>query len=195
VATAVAIAAVGGIDDRLEPGHQADVALRFVKLLQLGAYESAIELADHNWLRCRVYAWLWNKQSHFGSDTDELARIAADMLQEREASKDWNDFVSTEAGQFRKDWGPIDFDQYGIAGHRRRVARDLDLVILAPVGESGGYFVTEATAIVGAFTLLVRKQGSSWLVANHVSIAPPLAEWPPIWWGTGDSVVETLPEA
>ena len=194
VATAVAVAASGGIDDRLEPGHQADVALRFMKLMQLGAYEAGIELADQNWLTCRVHSWLWNNRGQFGDDVTRLDALARDMLSRRADNETWNEFVAVESRQFADTWGALDFDKYGIAGNRRRVARDLDLVILAPVGDSGGYFVMSATAISGAFTILVRRVGDAWLVANHVGISPPVAEWPPIWWLPDDEVLEDSQE-
>lgn len=66
VATAVALAASGGADGRFDSGGQVDVVDRFVRSAQNGNYAEAVQLADENWVRCRVQAWLWNNRSAFG---------------------------------------------------------------------------------------------------------------------------------
>jgi hypothetical protein len=180
--------------DRLRLAAQSELVFTFVKLLQLGAYEAAIELADENWVRCRVYAWLWNNQPVFGEDVGELTRLADALMEERDTNEHWNDFVGTESRQFMAEWGDINFDEYGIAGNRRRVAPNLDAVIITLVGSDGGYFVMSATAIPNAMTFLLVGTGTTWKVANHAGIAPPLAEWPPVWWITDDPVMHALPE-
>lgn len=194
VATAVAMAASGGIDDRLNPGGQAYVALRFLKLLQLGAYEAALPFVDDNWIRCRVFSWLWNNRSVFGHDSHRLLQLAESMLVERGDNENWRDFVAVEKAQFVEAWGQVDFDLYGVASRRRRISRDLDLVILAYVGVGGGYFVTTATAITNAFTILVSRHADTWRVSNHAGVATPLPDWPPVWWLTDDPAIEALPE-
>jgi hypothetical protein len=196
IATGLAIAAAGGIDDRLAPGGQADVALRFARLLQLGAYAAALDLAEENWTLCRLKAWLWNNREHFGPTTEELDALVDDILDpgREEAHPLMADFFASEVHQFVTAWESVDFDQYGVASNRRRIAADLDLVIFAPVGKSGGYFITEATAIPNAMTFLVRHTASGWKVANHLGIAPPVASWPPIWWSTVDPAIANLPD-
>lgn len=194
VATALAIAATGGIDNRLQPGMQADVVLRFVKLLQLGAYAAALELADETWLMCRVQAWLWNNREHFGPGPEELDALLTEMLDQGSSHPTWSDFVQSENYQFMTEWSSLDIDSYGVAGHRRRVAADLDVVILAPVGPAGGYFVMTATAIPNAMVFLVRYTEDGWRVANHIGISPPAPGWPPTWWTTDDPTTATLPD-
>ena len=194
IATAFALAAGSG-DERLAPGMQADVVLRFAKLLQLGAFESALTLADENWLLCRMQAWLWNNRDHFGPEVENLEALLAEILDEGIEHAVWKDFAASEAHQFAEAWAGIDFDTYGVASRRRRMARDLDLVILAPTGGSGGYFVMTATAIPDAMTFLVRSTDEGWRVANHAGVAPPSPGWPPSWWITDDPALTGLPEA
>lgn len=196
VATGLAISAAGGRDDRLEPGGQADVVLRFVQLLRLGAYGAALDLADENWFLCRLKAWLWNNREHFGGSEEELDGLVIEMLDRGsdDAHPVMLQFVESEARQFATAWADIDFHQYGLAGNRRRIAADLDLVILAPVGSSGGYFVVSATVLPEAMTFLVRRSEAGWRVANHLGVAPPLASWPPVWWTTDDPVIAALPD-
>lgn len=194
VATAVTLEALGGLDDRYAPGGQVDVVFTFAKLLQLGAYEPAIQLAEDNWIQCRVNAWLWKNRSVLGDDQDELEKLAARMLALRSESDEWQAFVDTEARQFAAAWGGINFDEYGTAGNRRRIAQDLDLVLLLPVGSEGGYFVMSAMAIPNAMPFLVRRYGQTWRIANHAGQAVPVPAWPPIWWVTDDPDIQALPE-
>lgn len=194
VATSLALAAVGGFDNRLQPGMQADVVLRFAKLLQLGAYEAALDLADDNWLLCRLQSWLWNNREHYGPGIPELERHLDEMAADLSAHATWSDFVTSEAHQFGRAWGDVDFDSYGVAGNRRRVAADLDVVILAPVGPAGGYFVMSATAVPDAMVFLVRYADERWRVSNHLGISPPSPGWPSTWWNPDDPVIATLPD-
>ena len=89
-------------------------------------------------------------------------------------------------------WGPVDPEKWGAASRRRRLARDYDLVVLAPVGETGGYFVNTATALPQAMTFVMHNVNGAWLVANHIGSAPPRPGWPPAWWATNDPTVEAL---
>jgi hypothetical protein len=91
-------------------------------------------------------------------------------------------------------WGSIDPEKYGSASRRRRVARDYDLVVLAPVGDTGGYWVTTATSIPNALLFSMHRTGNSWLVASHLGAAPPTPGWPPTWWVTDDPAITSLPE-
>jgi len=68
-------------------------------------------------------------------------------------------------------WGPVDPEKWGAASRRRRLARDYDLVVLAPVGETGGYFVNTATALPQAMTFVMHNVNGAWLVANHIGSA------------------------
>ena len=88
--------------------------------------------------------------------------------------------------------GSIDPEKWGAASRRRRLARDYDLVILAPVGDTGGYFVNTATALQQALTFVMHDVNGAWLVANHIGSAPPRSGWPPAWWATNDPAVEGL---
>lgn len=192
VATSVALAASGGVDGRFSDDGQVGVVLRFMKLQQLGQYESAIHLADENWIQCRVRSWLWNNRNDFGEDVEALEVLAEAMLSQRHSHEEWRNFVDVESRSFMDAWGPLDLAQYGAASRRRRVARDYDLVILAPVGTSGGYFVMAATAIPDAMPFLVVRRNGAWLVANHVGTAPPTVGWPPAWWMPSDPAVDAL---
>jgi hypothetical protein len=168
---------------------------RFIQLLQLGDYKSAVSSADDDWILCRVQSWLWNHRSHFGEDAKELDRLAEAMLQEREGNSTWDDFTKAEVSQFTAVWGSIDLSQYGAASRRRRLARDMDLVILAPVGSTGGYFVMSATVLPDALTFVVVRKGSEWKISNHLGSAPPVPGWPPVWWSSSDPAIADLPEA
>ncbi|TVT19318.1 hypothetical protein FNH05_35050 [Amycolatopsis rhizosphaerae] len=194
IATTVAMAASGSLDDRAAPGGQVDTVFKFVRMLQSGHYQLAISLAEENWILCRVHAWLWNNRSHFGNDVEVLEKLAQVMLGERHNNSIWNDFVATESAQFVTAWKDIKIDDYGFAGRRRRIARDIDLVILVPMGNSGAYFVMSATALPNAMSFLVRRTDDGWKIVNHIGYAPPTPGWPPIWWYTNDPVIEALPD-
>jgi hypothetical protein len=75
---------------------------------------------------------------------------------------------------------------------RRRIGRDFDLVVLAPVGDTGGYFVPTATALPNALTFVMHRQDGEWLLANHLGTAPPQPGVPPAWWVIGDPAIEQL---
>jgi hypothetical protein len=195
VASSVALAASGGLDGRFAPGGQVDVVYRFVGLAQQGHYEEALAFADDNWLRCRVQAWLWNNRDHFGDDLNSLDGLVDKMMSQRAGNATWRDLVTVEASSFVEVWGNLDLDHYGAASYRRRVAPEYDLVILAPTGNTDGYFVSSATAVPNALTFLVVQTGNGWLVANHIGSAPPRPGWPPAWWNPNDPAVAALPDA
>jgi hypothetical protein len=92
-------------------------------------------------------------------------------------------------------WGNLDLSRYGAASRRRRLAADYDLVILAPTGNTGGYFVNTATSIPNALTFVVVRTGNGWLIANHTGSAPPRPGWPPAWWVPDDPAVDALPDS
>lgn len=194
ITTNIAIAATCGADERWEDGKQVDTVFKFLSLLQAGAYEHALSFADDDWILCRVQAWLWNNQTHFGENPAELDHIAEHMLSNQEESDAWQEFVASETRQFISTWGPLGAREYGAANRRRRLAKDIDLVILAPVGTKGGYYVMTATAIPDALTFVVRWKEGSWRILNHLGYAPPTPGWPPIWWVPNDPAIEMLPE-
>jgi hypothetical protein len=108
------------------------------------------------------------------------------LVDHHEPVEVWADFVAIESDQFISVWGPLNTDHYGAASHRRRIAADYDLVILAPTGKSGGYFVTSATVVPNALKFVVHRETAGWLISNHLGTAPPSPGWPPAWWDPED---------
>jgi hypothetical protein len=192
VASAVAIASSGQVDDRFSDSGQIGVAYQFLGAMREGRFEEGLSYADENWQLCRIQSWLWNNRDRFGTDVTELQRLADRLLNERAPKEVWEAFVETEAISFTTAWQPLSPDRVGAASRRRRIARDYDLVILAPVGEGGGYFVTAATALPNAMTFVMLRVDGRWLVANHMGTAPPIAGWPPAWWAINDPAIEAL---
>lgn len=196
VATAVALATNSDtLDDRYSDNGQIGVTYRFLRTMREGRVEEGFTLADENWRLCRVQAWLWNNRNLFGSETAELDQLATSLTESHEPKDTWAGFITTEARDFVEAWGQIDPDKWGAASRRRRLARDYDLVILAPVGETGGYFVNTATALPQAMTFIMHNVNGAWLVANHIGSAPPRPGWPPAWWTTTDPAMEALTDA
>ena len=173
---------------------QIGVAYKFLRAMRAGQFEEGLECVDENWRMCRIQSWLWNNRGHFGSDITELQRLAESLLNDHEPKEFWEEFVASEARSFAEAWAPLDPDKLGAASRRRRIAWNYDLVILAPIGESGGYFVTTATAIPNAITFVMHHVDGDWLVANHVGTAPPKPGWPPAWWAGNDPAIEALPD-
>lgn len=194
VANVFAFAAAGGTDERFAPQGQVDVTYRFVEALKDGRFEDALELADDNWILCRVQAWIWNNRDRFGTDEESLNELAARMLRDRQACEEWNGFVQIESHLFRRAWEGYDPSEWGAASHRRRVGREFDLVLLAPTGGTGGYFVMNATAVPNARPFLLRRTPVGWRVAHHAGSAAPVPGWPPTWWTSEDPAVDALPE-
>ncbi|TCC43501.1 hypothetical protein [Kribbella sindirgiensis] len=192
IASSIALAASSGLDGRFAEGGQVWVCYQFLTSMREGRYEEGLTFADHDWALCRVQSWLWNNRDSFGADLGELDSLAASLANHHEPTEAWAGFVETETNQFVTTWEPLDPDRYGAASHRRRIARDYDLVILAPVGSSGGYFVTSATAVPNALIFVVHRESDAWLVSNHVGMAPPTPGWPPVWWATQDPSIEAL---
>ena len=193
VATGVALAANNeDLDGRYGDTGQIGVAYKFLRAMREGRFEDGLLLADESWRLCRVQAWLWNNRGVFGPDIAELNRLVKSLVEDHEPTEAWIGFVETETASFVKAWGQIDPDKWGAASRRRRLARDYDLVILAPIGETGGYYVDTATALPHAMTFVMRNVNGTWLVANHMGSAPPQPGWPPAWWTTDDPAVEAL---
>ena len=194
VAGQVQLAASGANNEMFADSGQIGVALRFIDEMRRGDFELALKRADINWLRCRVQSWLWNNTSSFGEDLTELGSLADSLVEVREPAEVWSSFVEVEAAGFANAWANLTPDDTGAASRRRRMSRDCDLVIIVPLGKSGGYFVMSATALPDALTILMRHDGEQWLVANHLAAALPIPGFPPVWWNVNDPAIEVLPE-
>lgn len=116
------------------------------------------------------------------------------MMESCEPEDLWTEFVAIESNAFAQGFSSINMDDFGIASNRRRIGRDHDLVIIAPVGSRGGYWVSRATAIPSALTFVVSRSGSGWRVAAPFATAPPLPGWPPTWWMSENPALEALPD-
>ncbi|QUC55559.1 hypothetical protein IOD14_01435 [Streptomyces sp. A2-16] len=193
IVTSVAMAAMSS-DGRYEDDGQLGVAFRFVRHMAASEFDEALSLADENWLKCRIQTWLWNARAFIGGDETQLQATTDAIMSSRGEHDLWDAFSSAEVNAFQEEWGEIDPDRLGGASRRRRVGPDYDLVVLAPLGESGGYFVNFPTPIPGGFTFLMHKCDGKWLLANHLGIAPPLPGFPPTWWVVGDPNLEELPD-
>jgi hypothetical protein len=194
VANSVQLVASGA-----EPGMYADsgqvgVALKFFDCMASGKYLDALALADQDWSLCRIQSRLWNMYLQGTLKADVLPELAQELHVKREPAKFWDDYVTAEAEQFKQAYGSLDSTALGAASRRRRMARDYDLVLLVPIENGDGFFVTSATALPNAMTLLMHRVDGRWLVANHVGIAPPTPGFPPSWWTTADSTFAELPE-
>ncbi|MFG1621172.1 hypothetical protein [Kribbella sp. NPDC049227] len=184
VAAPVVLAATGAVDSRFDPDMQVGVSYRFLRAMREGLYEDGLELADRNWLYCRVQSWLWNNRSEFGEDVERLDSLADSMVERRDPVELWTDFIAIESARFVEVWGPIDPDNYGAASKRRRISEDYDVVVLAPLGSSGGYYVETATQLRNALVFVLHNDNGKWLISNHIGNAPPTPGWPPAWWDT-----------
>ena len=183
IATSVVLAATGGeADDRFDDDKQVGVTYRFVEAMSEGRYTDGLNLADRNWLMCRVQSWIWNNRAEFGDDLDNLDTLAKSLVDTQQPTDVWSDFVEIESRQFSETWGHFDRDKYGAASRRRQIAEDYDLVILAPLGDSQGYFVQSATVVQNAMVFVLHHENGKWLISNHVGEAPPVPGWPPAWW-------------
>lgn len=173
------------------------VALTFIDLMRSGKYEDALAYADSDWATARIQSRLWNTCVSGNTDLtiEGLPAIVDRLATEHEPAQLWSDYVAAESKQFQEAWSPIDVSRLGIASRRRRLARDYDLVILAPLGDTEGYFVTTATVLQDSMTFLMRRVAGKWLVANHVGTAPPTLGLPPSWWDPSDRTFDELPDA
>ncbi len=196
VAASAQLASTGDDLGRFSDRGVAATAIQFVETLGQGRYEDALGLADDTWVLCRVQAWLWNNREVVGLGDEEIGRLAPDLASQRADHPLWADFVLTEANLFGADWRAFAPGHVGAASKRRRVAADMEVVIVVLLEGAGsdGFFVESATLLTGALTILLRREGSRWLVLNHVGIAPPTPGMPPTWWALWDPAVEALPE-
>ncbi|MGW8722857.1 hypothetical protein ACWGNR_26615 [Streptomyces althioticus] len=191
ISRTIALQALGQ-GDRYADDGQIGVAYRFIKLMKEGQFDEAIQSADANWILCRIQSWLWNNRGVFENDLDRLSTLASEMLHARSDHDLWAQFSSAEVASFAEAWQHLNPETLGGASRRRRVARDHELVVLAPVGDSGGYFVNSATIVPGALTFLMRRNEGRWLLASHLTAAPPTPGLPPAWWVVGDPSIEDL---
>jgi len=163
----------------------ATCALDIFEQLQSGFLLDALNDVEPIWLECRIRSWLWNNQTQLGLNTEaDLDAKLGKLWEERVNEPSWNDFVSSEAQQFRAAW--TDFGAMGAGSTRRIVMPGVETVILAPIGATGGYYVPAAAAVPRALTFLMRKDGAKWRLLNHEGYAPPLPQWPPVWWIIND---------
>ncbi|NCD18865.1 MAG: hypothetical protein EOL89_02610 [Actinobacteria bacterium] len=193
IATAVQFASSDSDAGMFADGGQVGVALRFVGLLRDGRFEDALELADSNWLLCRIQSRLFNMHLEGILDEDKLEGLAKSLHERRQPAELWAELVREEGLQFSEAWANLDPAHLGAASRRRRIARDYDVVVLVGLPTGDGYFVTSATMVPNSFTFLMHRCEGDWLVANHVGIAPPAPGWPPSWWTIGDPAIESLP--
>jgi hypothetical protein len=183
-----------GSASRFEDDGQVGVAFRFLHAMRDGRVTDGLALADENWRLCRIQAWLWNNRDDLSKETTQLDQLAASLVSDQQPPHIWQAFLNSEAEQFGEAWHSIDPAALGAASRRRRIARDYDLVILAPTGKSGGYFVTEATALSDAMTFVMHRTEEGWRVSSHTGSAPPAPGLPPAWWITNDPAVNALPD-
>ncbi|MCO8271539.1 hypothetical protein M1L60_13145 [Actinoplanes sp. TRM 88003] len=169
-------------EERYADYGQVGVAVRFVSLLHAGKYEEALELAEPNWLLCRVQDWLVNNKTKISDDEAELALLAESLSSRREPEELWRAFTSIEAAQFSEAWKAFDPESIGIASRERLIGNDYARVILTPIGGSSGYVVETATHLANALVILVHRDTSKWIVSSHLGIAPPAPGLPPAWW-------------
>jgi len=179
--------------DRYEVDGQVGTAFRFVEHIKSANFDEALELSDDNWILCRIQAWLWNNRATLGDDVNHLSRLAGEMMESRKDHALWNDFAASEIAGFLESWDHIDSEKLGGASRRRRVGRNYDVVVLAPVGSGGGYYVDSPTPVPRALTFLMRRHEERWVLASHMAAAPPSPGFPPSWWVVGDPSVEDLP--
>lgn len=195
IARSVQLAASGLDGEMFVEDGQVGVALRFIGLMRGSKYEEALALADSNWRLCRIQARLWNMHQEGALTRDALSQLAESLHTRREPDEFWKGYIAAEAEQIAEAWRELDPSNLGAASRRRRMARNYDLVVLAPLGASAeGYFVTEATMIPTAVVFLMHKVDGSWLVSNHVGTAPPTPGWPPVWWTPLDRAFDDLPD-
>ena len=172
-------AAPATLGDRYDADGAPDVAMRFFALLAARHVEEGFDLAERNWRLCRVQAWLWNNREHFGSE-HSLDDLAYSLAENRVPADIWQQFMVAEADAFAGVWSSL--GTVGAASRERKVAPDYELVILTPVGDSGGFMVMTTTTLQSAITVLLHFIDNKWSVASHVAHAPPAPGWPPSWW-------------
>jgi hypothetical protein len=194
IASTVAFAASGQVDDRYGDTGQIGVVYKFLAAMHGGQFEEGLTHADRNWQLCMLQSWLWDVRNDLSVDSAGLQDVAESLLDRQDPTEVWQAFVMNQARSFSAILAPLDLEKLGAASRRRRIARDYDLVILAPVADTDGYFVSAATALPDAMTFVVHHIDGRWLVAHHAGTAPPQPGWPPAWWAINDPTIEALSE-
>ena len=165
----------------------AGVALRVFETLQAGDFGAALDFVDPLWLECRLRSWLWNNYLINVFREEQLEPLLSSLKMGHQPAEVWDAFVVSEETGFETAWKG--FGEVGAGTTRRRMSRNTELIILAPVHDSGGYFVPSATVLPRSLTFLMRETDTGWKLANHGGSALPLAEWPPVWWMVNDPAI------
>ena len=184
VVASVAKLTVKTFEERFAERGVASVALHVFERLQNGDLLGVLGDVDPLWLECRLRSWLWNNYLIDVFQGGELDGLLSSLKEAHQPAEIWDTFIASEGAQFSSVWR--DFGVVGAGTTRRRMSLDTEVVVLAPIYDSGGYFVSSATALPVALTFLMREHESGWKLVNHGAAALPLAEWPPIWWMIND---------
>ena len=192
IASQIALAAAGEPDERYDEDGQVGVVFRFVAAMREGRYEDGLKLAHEDWLLSRVQAWLWNTRPQDRDDKNALLQSAESLADRQSPTACGRNSSSPSAhSSARRGWTwPQTLGAQ--RGRRRRISADCDLVIIAPVGDTGGYYVASATILPNAMTFVVRRTDSGWKIANHIGAAPATPGMPPAWWISDDPALEAL---
>jgi hypothetical protein len=190
VATAVALASLSEGDDRFSDSGQIGVVYKFFGAMREGRVEEGFALSDPDWQLCMVQTWLWRTRRNSFARPSEVNDFAARLLRDCDPTDVWEAFVSDVSRMFISEWGLLDPESWGAASNRRRIAFDYDLVIVAPIVNGQGYFVTTATLIPDNMRFVVHHLDGRWLIAHHAGMAPPRPGWPPAWWVINDPDLE-----
>jgi len=187
IAAAVATLSTKADESRFASTGVAGVALRVFEFLQAGNFGAALEFADPLWLECRLRSWLWNNYLINVFHEEKLEPLLSSLKMVHKPAEVWDAFVVSEGKDFESAWKG--FGEVGAGTTRRRMSRDTELIILAPVHDSGGYYVPSATVLPRSLTFLMRETDAGWKLVNHGGGALPLAEWPPVWWMVNDPAI------
>ncbi|MHA6510031.1 hypothetical protein [Tessaracoccus sp. Y1736] len=176
VAGRVAALSVNASSPQFGATGVATAALEVFEKLQGGFFEHALDEMDPLWLECRLRSWLWGGQVELGlQGVAELDAKLAAILKDRVSDPHWSNFVQSESQQFQDTWRA--FGLMGAGSARRSLLPGMEVVILAPIGNTGGYYVPTAAMVPQSLTFLMSLNGSKWRLVNHVGMAPPLPQW------------------
>lgn len=162
------------------PREVAQVALDYVDAIMSGRFEDMWAHMDDNLRLCEAQLWV-----HANRDHDLLAGEELESLAQELASPQSDHPLRSPFETARIQLAPEHFPPFvsegraGVASNRRRVAADLDVLLLLDPDQVGGAIPSDA--LVGpphVHALLVRFQDRRWLVAGH-GYNPPAPGWPP----------------
>lgn len=178
------IAAPGshGSDDVIErvPSGAAETAFAFVDAVRDGRFDDMWALMDDNLRLCEAQMWL-----HANRDRPLIVGEGLDGLADELSSPRSTHPLRAPFEDARISVAPEHFPAFvaegraGMASNRRRVADDLDAVLLLDTEAVGG--ALPPNTMVGpphVHALVIRVQDGQWLVAGH-GYNPPVAGWPP----------------